>query len=58
VEINGVSVGTTPVTVPLAKGTKFELAVWKEGYVPWIAHATANYVKFTMIANLTREVFR
>ena len=52
------SVGTTPVTVPLAKGTKFELAVWKEGYVPWIAHATANYVKFTMIANLTREVFR
>jgi hypothetical protein len=56
VEINGVSVGTTPVTVPLAKGTKFELAVRKEGYVPWVA--VANYGKFTMNANLTREVFR
>jgi len=58
VEINGVTVGTTPVTVPLVKGTKFELAVREDGYVPWVTHSVANYGKFTMNANLTREVFR
>ncbi len=42
----------------LAKGTKFELAVKKVGYVLWVAHAEANYGKFTMNANLTPEVFR
>jgi len=34
------------------------VAVRKDGYVAWVAHAEANYGKFTMNANLTREVFR
>jgi hypothetical protein len=58
VDIDGVAVGTTPVTVPLVKGTKFEIAVRKDGYVPWVSHAEANYGKFTMNANLTKQVFR
>jgi hypothetical protein len=58
VEINGVSVGTTPVTVALARGTKFELAVKKDGYVPWVAHSVANNGRFTITADLTKQVFR
>jgi hypothetical protein len=56
--LSAMAVGTMPFTIPLAKGTNFELAVKKDGYVPWVAHAEANYGKFTMNANLTREVYR
>lgn len=59
VEINGVSVGTTPVTVALAAGTTCTLSVKREGFEPWVAHyPTAVAGKFSMNANLTKEVFR
>ena len=44
-----------PVTVPFAKGTKFELAVGKEGYMRWVAHVEANDGKFQMNENRDRE---
>src|SRR5262249_35057951 len=59
VEINGVSVGITPVTVALLKGTNCTLNVKKDGFVSWVTHYSAAVEgKFTMNANLTREVFR
>ncbi len=59
VEINGVAVGTTPVTVALAPGTNCTLSVKKDGFVPWVTHyPTAVAGKYSMNANLTREVFR
>jgi hypothetical protein len=60
VEINGVAVGTTPVTVALTPGTPCTLSLKKDGFVPWaIAHYPAAAAgKITLNANLTREVFR
>jgi len=54
VEIDGVSVGATPVTVKLAKGANCTLSVKKDGFMAW----TANYSpaitgKFTINATLT-----
>ncbi len=60
VEINGVVVGITPVTVALTPGTSCTLSLKKDGFVPWvIAHyPTSSAGKFSLNANLTREMFR
>lgn len=60
VEINGVSVGATPVTIALAPGTNCTLSLKKEGFAPWVVahYPTAVAGKFSMNANLTKEVFR
>jgi hypothetical protein len=60
VEINGVAVGSTPVTAALAPGTACTLTLKKDGFVPWVVahYPTAAAGKFNLNANLTREVFR
>jgi hypothetical protein len=59
VEINGVAVGTTPVTVTLTKGAAGTLTVKMDGYLPWTTRYTATVTgKFSMNANLMKEVFR
>jgi hypothetical protein len=60
VEINGVAVGSTPITVALTPGTACTFSLKKEGFVPWlVAHyPTSAAGKFGLNANLTSEVFR
>ena len=59
VEVNGVSVGPTPLTVAVVPGTNCAIAVKKDGFVPWkMAYPTSAAGKFKLNANLTKEVFR
>ncbi len=59
VEINGVTVGTTPATVSFVPGTTCSLTVKKDGFVPWkiTNYPTSAAGKFNLNANLTKEVF-
>jgi len=58
VEINGVSVGPTPLTVALAPGTACAIAVKKDGFVAWkMNYPTSASGKYNLNANLTKEVF-
>jgi len=59
VEVNGVSVGATPVTVALTPGATCSIAVKKDGFVLWkMAYPTSAAGKYNLNANLTKEVFR
>ncbi len=60
VEINGVAVGSTPMTVALTPGIACTLSLKKEGFVPWVVahYPTSAAGKFGLNANLTNEVFR
>jgi hypothetical protein len=59
VEINGLSVGATPITVAMTPGATCAIAVKKDGFVPWkMTYPTSAAGKFKLNANLTREVFR
>jgi len=54
VEINGVLLGATPVTVKLSRRTSCALTVKKDGFVPWTTnYAAASTGKATINANLT-----
>ena len=54
VEINGVLLGATPVTVKLSRRTNCALTVKKDGFVPWTTnYAAASTGKATINANLT-----
>jgi hypothetical protein len=59
VEVNGVSVGATPVKVALTPNAACTISVKKDGFVPWTMHYPASVAgKFNLNANLTKEVFR
>ena len=59
VEINGISVGATPITVAMTPGATCSIAVKKDGFVPWkMTYPTSAAGKFNLNANLTKEVFR
>lgn len=59
VEINGVSVGATPLTVALTPGTACAIAIKKDDFLPWkMNYPTSAPGKFSLNANLTKEVFR
>jgi hypothetical protein len=54
VEIDGVLVGATPVTVRLSSRTGCAITVKKDGFVPWRTnYAAASTGQFTITANLT-----